>query len=186
MQVSARYKRQVLPREELERRIAAYDWATIRKAVLALSASPPTPIPVDEIEAFERTYRISLPDDYRRFLLEIGDGAPGPGEGILPFRHGVIEEAVGVPFPGRNTGDDEADDEHNAEIDIVDWHNGVLPIAEFDENGVSYYVVVHGEERGRIWEVDGEYSPAASPLCRPLNFREWYALWLDRQRVAPR
>ena len=79
-------------------------------------------------------------------------------------------------------GLDVAERAHRAfEPFVVD---GVLPIAEFDDNGVSYYVVVHGDERGRIWEVDGGYSPAASPLCRPLNFREWYALWLDGSNAS--
>jgi hypothetical protein len=43
------------------------------------------PLPVSVIEAFEKRHRVRLPDDYRRFITEIGNGGAGPYYGVLPF-----------------------------------------------------------------------------------------------------
>jgi hypothetical protein len=43
------------------------------------------PLPISVIEAFEERHRVSLPEDYRRFLTEIGNGGAGPSYGVLPF-----------------------------------------------------------------------------------------------------
>lgn len=45
--------------------------------------NPPLPLPT--IEAFERQHRVLLPDDYRMFLTEIGNGGAGPAYGVFPF-----------------------------------------------------------------------------------------------------
>ena len=36
------------------------------------------PLPVSVIEAFEQRHGVSLPEDYRRFITEIGNGGAGP------------------------------------------------------------------------------------------------------------
>lgn len=43
------------------------------------------PLPVAVIEAFEERHGVSLPEGYRHFITEIGDGGAGPYYGILPF-----------------------------------------------------------------------------------------------------
>lgn len=34
------------------------------------------------LASFERAHQLSLPEDYRSFLARIGDGGPGPGQGL--------------------------------------------------------------------------------------------------------
>src|SRR5947209_1602571 len=36
----------------------------------------------EELVAFERKHRITLPEEYRTFLLEVGNGGLGPGDGL--------------------------------------------------------------------------------------------------------
>jgi hypothetical protein len=177
---------------ELERRIAALDWPAIKAAVLELADAPPTPISLAEIEAFERGYGISLPGDYREFLLLIGTNAPGPGEGLVPFRCGFPDEdgrflevddegwsRLRLPFPGRHP--DRGADE-DPELGTFDgWlDEGVLPLAT-NLSDFWAHLVVTGPERGRVWETDGGTFPAPTRLGRPVGFREWYAEWLVDQ-----
>jgi hypothetical protein len=43
------------------------------------------PLPVIDIEAFEARSGISLPEDYRFFITQIGNGGAGPSYGLLPY-----------------------------------------------------------------------------------------------------
>jgi hypothetical protein len=43
------------------------------------------PLPVSEIESVEKRYSVSLPDDYKNFITQIGNGGAGPYYGLFPF-----------------------------------------------------------------------------------------------------
>jgi hypothetical protein len=44
-----------------------------------------SPVSLDLVEEFERRHGFTLPDDYRTFLTEIGNGGAGPYYGVFPF-----------------------------------------------------------------------------------------------------
>jgi hypothetical protein len=129
------------------------------------------------VDEFERRHSIRLPDDYRQFLLEVGNGGAGPCYGI----HGLDQlfEAssegshhLSKPFPYRlrwegpqdlldairGIEDGDADDWENTDkrgelIDsyweFVSW-DGSLSICEYGCN-LRFLLIVNGPEFGRIW-----------------------------------
>ena len=79
---------QVLDRPTVLRLLGELDRSDPRRKVFGsrihgYRLNPPLPVPV--IEAFEERHGVSLPEDYRRFLTEVGDGGAGPSYGVLPF-----------------------------------------------------------------------------------------------------
>lgn len=55
-----------------------------------------------EIEHFEREYGVVLPDDYRLFLTQCGNGGAGPFYGLFPIRH---YDGAGGPLERWTQGD---------------------------------------------------------------------------------
>jgi hypothetical protein len=185
----------------LEERIRALDHAALAAAVAGLPPTlpRPTPITLAQIQEHEARWGVVLPEGLREFLLAVGDGAPGPWGGLIPLGKqrnpstGALEplpEEVSArmrePFAGRgpvDVGGDPIEDEEDGD-DEHDWItedpslDGVLPLA-YGGCAMWAWIVVTGPERGRVWETDScGWSPAATPLCRPVTFLEWYAVWL--------
>ena len=78
----------IIDKSTILQRLAELDRKDRRRRVFGANGhdyklNPPLPISV--IEAFEERHRVSLPEGYRRFLTEIGNGGAGPSYGVLPF-----------------------------------------------------------------------------------------------------
>jgi hypothetical protein len=146
-----------------------------------------------QIRAFEQTYAIRLPDDYRSFLQTIGNGGAGPYYGIIPLERSLRdwcrEEDPLYPskvFP-LNT---------NLELYTLD------PTADFERYMTSYYtqgtidigdygcaiyflLVVTGSEHGSIWVDDRASDGGIIVLTQQIDqdtrvdFLTWYENWLN-------
>ena len=114
----------------------------------------------EEIEAFEHKHCITLPDDYRTFISEIGNGGFGPGHGLLPLDKAVVDAYISTA--------------HIA---------GSLQISHFG-HGCTFLLVVNGNEKGHIW-FDGraDYSGLVPKLKdgHRISFIEWYVTFLDME-----
>lgn len=154
-----------------------------------------------QVGDFERQYHITLPDDYRRFLLEVGHGGAGPGYGLYTLEKGLYyaseedippPDILQLPFPFTEHAckyDRTLSAEENLKI-TAPVYGGFLPFAY--GGCTDYYVLIlNGPERGNIWMEsygsDGGIWPLTYEFCgivgdnRHIGFYEWYNLWLDRQ-----
>lgn len=101
------------------------------------------PLDAKEIESFEGRHQISLPDDYRNFITQVGNGGAGPAYGLFPFgqqddscgfrswEDGDLIGEVGKPFPHEQAWN----------VDASFWDGEPNP-----SEGVSE------EEEDRLWE----------------------------------
>lgn len=160
--------------------------------------APVGPQAVSDVEA---RLAIKLPQAYRRFLLEVGNGgdgyngsAAGPFYGIYGVSDGLerdwIPKVVAKPCilsPGMSQPDWEtlvasldldSDLDDGAHDEVLDTlFGGLLPVGS---QGCSIYhcLVVNGPYAGRVVNLDMDLS-APPVFAFESDFLAWYERWLD-------
>jgi hypothetical protein len=168
------------------------------------------PISEAEVAAFEAIHRVSLPADYRFFLLNVGNGGAGPDYGIaklgtwdsgtpekvkpwsdddwlvgklaMPFPHVVAWNPV--PFdPEKDDPEDDVLDQIETDYLALEHVNGAMPICDHGCN-IATWLVVAGPEYGHLWldrRVDWRgLSPVQQPGSERVTFSQWYLAWLAK------
>lgn len=157
-------------------------------------------LPENEITRFEIEYSVSLPDDYKFFLSEIGNGGFGPGNGLLPLDKAVVDFKLrNKPNISINNKFQYQDSWNEEWIASFDWDDGYPETEVVDEymstdhisgclqighigHGNTFLLVVNGDEKGHIW-IDGraDYSGLIPKMKdgRKISFIEWYIDYLD-------
>ena len=156
----------------------------------------------EEIREFEDGYDLKLPDCYRSFLLEVGNGgishagsAAGPFYGIYPLGK-YVDEIIDSPeqflrippaiqpnmsdehwsgLSKKINGDDDLSDEKfDAELNRL--YSGILPLGS---QGCAFLhgLVVAGEHSGKVVNIDLDRTRPR--FCFEENFLDWYERWLD-------
>lgn len=103
------------------------------------------PLPIGRIIAFESDIGVVLPKDFRRFVVEVGNGGAGPAYGWPRFEPaGAVfrQPAWQTPFRAPSEEDDRVD-EPGGSIQLSDHGCGVFDL-----------LVVNGAERGNVWFSD--------------------------------
>ncbi len=128
----------------------------------------------EEVEQFEQKTGVSLPDEYRNFLLQAGNGGAGPFYGLFSLEE--TEDCLTwdvepdkLPFLSpEHTGRDLDMDEEN-------WKRGCIPIGS---EGDTYFtcLMVAGPDRGRIVYIEYEGNWFFFP--KEPDFLCWYQRWL--------
>jgi hypothetical protein len=158
------------------------------------------PLAPERVVEIEQAIGISLPEQYRKFVIEFANGGAGPDHGIHPLERVVnpklvsrkVLESIARPFPVPRDVD--------AMRELGWLPPGTLEVAEIGCGG-AYHLVLSGADRGYVWVVnpDGDWSPELSdeshlqgdtiesyldaainsPNALKLEFIDWYVKWLD-------
>jgi hypothetical protein len=159
----------------------------IRRKVAAGGKRLGAPLAEGEVARFESEHGIRLPEAYRRFLLEVGNGGDGPPEyGLEPLGDGPSTGGrseqdywtrlpdITRPFPFTRRWIWEADEETDEGTDEEVGH-GSLYLGT-DGCGMNWHLIVTGPERGHLWMLTGE---GIQPTVPRRDFLSWYSDWLD-------
>lgn len=156
----------------------------------------------DEIQSFENRFSIHLPEEYRAWLLQIGNGGVGPYYGLERLEDSLFADLdrrtkggfvnPSIPFPLEDAWNMEFDGDENSEAEYEafeneyfseKWDSGLLRICNFG-CGVSMNLIVNGKEKGNIWVDDrcndqGIYPDVYFGQTGRTSFLDWYLMWLE-------
>ena len=131
------------------------------------------PASLTDIEEFERESGITLPEGYRDFLLQAGDGGAGPFYGLFSLEQ--VRGWLGWPLepekpPVLRPGMSEAEN-----CGEKNWKRGCIPI---ESEGDTFFtcLMVTGPDRGRVVYIEYEGYWVFFP--REPDFLSWYTRWL--------
>ncbi|WP_108422478.1 SMI1/KNR4 family protein [Flagellimonas amoyensis] len=193
-----RIKEKLVLAKKVDKHFSAFGAASHKYAL-----DPPASIA--EVEAFEKRYGIRLPEGYRAFVLNIGNGGAsfhnsgaGPYYGIYPLGNYLDDlilkdkdverhlKKTCMLFPGlsEKQWDKLTDPLYSEGISDADFaelngtlYGGILPLGT---QGCSYIhaLVLSGPYCGRI--VNMARSEQMEPrFSSGENFLDWYEQWLD-------
>ena len=155
------------------------------------------------VQFIEESNGIRLPDDYREFILELGDGGAGPAYGLNRFLTAISEDRLdkhlttilGMPFPHEQDYAPQTDPkftsyydpDHGGSIEISpehsEWHYYNIDLVAgtivlCDEGcGYQHRLVVNGPSYGEIWMDNRSGDGGFNRLCG--TFTAWYTRWLN-------
>lgn len=130
--------------------------------------------------------RIIIPEEYREFILKVGNGGEGP-----PF-YGLysLYESINATLKQNKDCKESLSKEFPFSEYWVWEDEGYTPIVKskiklakqgnliLGEEGCGMYwtLIISGKDRGQIWN----FADVGIQPCAPrLNFIEWYEYWLD-------
>lgn len=162
-----------------------------RRFQITVGEWPPVwkaPMAEVDVAAFEQAHRISLPEDYRRFLTTIAAGGSQPFYGLLPL--GQEESAPEHPFP--YTLDQfpyflymTEEEMEKFDYDVIE--DGWLPLCT-EGCGMDSILVVNSRDPavyGTVWYFDFANDFGMAPMRdkqtgQPFHFLDWLEYWVDR------
>ena len=130
------------------------------------------------IASFELRYEITLPVEYREFLLLVSGGGAGPYYGLepLPTEHADWMDEIKTPF----------DYSSQQALEMIRSGEYVEDGPEFgclmaSEVGCGGYnlLVISGEQSGRMWFTGDRAGPISDKDGQQVGFLAWYEEWLD-------
>ena len=132
------------------------------------------------LSEFEINNSVSLPNEYRQFLLHIGNGGKGPPfYGLEPLKTNSLINRI-FPFKVGQIWGDTLGEEDDEWVKIYDQSgNGQIHLGT-DGCGIDYVLIVDGPDKGRVW-ISCEMG--ITPCDPPMTFLRWYERWLDGVQI---
>lgn len=149
----------------------------------------------EAIQKFEEQQGIRLPEEYRDFLMLVGNGGAGPYYGLYGLKalkedlsdsHGVrlyrvMKEPVIYPKMSEEEWDRMADPEGRRKGEEVHPYAGILPIS-IQGCTLMTGLMLAGPYRGQVVYYDEDFCGPPF-FAREKGFLEWYERWL-REVIA--
>lgn len=159
-----------------------------------------------DVKRFEAQHRVELPEDYRRFVIELGDGGMCPVYWMYPLSQYFdtytssshsdddLTDFLCSPFPHSQVWGSHIDSNASLEDEEYYNHKQIKGSKLFAYAGctVYYRLVITGSERGNIWIDDRPSDNGVFPLNSTtyeevidfysperIDFFGWYNSWLD-------
>jgi hypothetical protein len=115
------------------------------------------PIEESRLVALEKKYGVALPEDYRKFILTVGNGGAGPSYGLYSIEGALTGKADKTyNYPGSGVGDDikkpfvRPDDVDEDDEEYSDDYGMMILCQHGCAN--DDYLIVNGRESGFVWE----------------------------------
>ena len=136
------------------------------------------PLSEGKIQAFEKKHNITLPEEYRLFLKEIGNGGSGPTVyDFYPLRAKRGQHPQ-KPFPLTKAWVWEEEEEPDEDLMASCLSDGQLALCH-QGDGEEWVLITTGPERGNLW-LTTEFGVAPStPGC---SFFDWFEAWMDERQ----
>ena len=138
------------------------------------------PLEESDLGAFEKKHQVTLPEDFRDYLLQIGNGGLGPDYGIYPIQStqsfkGINQSWVD-PKAYNAMGEDDFGTPFGQTL-IKASRKGILYIGDRG-GGFSTFLVITGPNSGEVW-YDKTVTDEGFALAAD-DFLSWYEDWVDR------
>lgn len=159
---------------------------SIKNKILKKEINLNSPITLKDIMFYEKKYKIEFPEEYREFLINIGNGGDGPP--FYKINDLVTSIELSQSFAKENNKflleefplnnylvweDVELAEEDMCKLERI--HSGNLIIGE-DGCGIYWMLIITGAERGQMWQLT---EVGAQPCAPKLSFLDWYEYWLE-------
>lgn len=147
------------------------------------------PVPEQTVTAFEKEFGIQLPECYRLFITQIGNGGyaednsgPGPYYGLYPFDMGIYDLSDTPETTLRKPcilHPAITQEQWKALWDTPrkDVYSGILPIGH-QGCGTVHAIILNGQLAGKVIYLDYWQYPF---FTYEKNFLDWYERWLDER-----
>lgn len=157
--------------------------ARIRKRVMENHVQMGACLSEETIAAFEKNCGIQLPQAYRMFLTQVGDGCESMVDGFQLNRLEDLEQKdLSRPFMLEKEWIWECEDDRYGErYDTVEQaiqenvYQGNIELIDVGDCR-TYNLIVTGKCRGEVWDFT---DAGVQPCCERQDFLGWFELWLD-------